>query len=84
MAIFLHKTSVKDTILMPLDCQAQLCVYLFGDYSGLRDPYSSSTSTVEFQCDRIADHEGDHETWVPTYGYVYFPYGYVYFPNSYK
>lgn len=58
-----------------IDCSAKVTVFLQpeGMIHLLEDSYPIVPEERHFQCDRIKDHEGNHETWVPTYGYVRFP-----------
>ncbi len=57
------------------DCMAMVTVYLKPDaiLQRIDSPAIIEPEERHFQCDRIKDHEDDHETWIPTYGYVRFP-----------
>ncbi len=63
------------------DCMAYVSVFLNPFLRGytagntLSEPTNLLPEPEErhFQCDRIKNHEDDHETWIPTYGYVRFP-----------
>ena len=59
-----------------LDCPAKVTVYLKRELKYSHDYVVLSPieeEEVHIQCDRLKDHEGDHETWIPSYGYVRFP-----------
>ena len=56
------------------NCTAQVTVYIQPEaIARITGEKPIDPEEVEIQCDRPKDHEGDHETWIPSYGYVRFP-----------
>ena len=57
------------------DCPAMVTVYIKPEimYTLAGQPVSIESEEMEIQCFLHKDHEDDHKTWIPSYGYVRFP-----------